>query len=468
MVTNNPMPTADMAVIQQSVQVQQPTTAAETDAPAFSEYLRNAEAQPMQTAQAAQPVEAVIAAQSEAADELVSQLGDILGNMLKAAEESGAEKAEILSSLKGLAEKLDSKDDETAQELILSVIADVSSINADMPQEMQQEIYSGAAASVDFVTEQSIKPAAEFFMQTAEMQTVQSQPAQQTAENMMTVLMSFAKENLGLEKAEVYVRANAETAQPAPQTAEQFRQSMGFGYAKAADSGKSAELEQLIAELGANQPAQQKTQTAQTAQPAQQTDAPADNAARTAEIPVAAETADGANAESAERETVRTEQNVLPESAQTVQTSGVTAEIPDNGAVVQKTVEAQLSEAIYDKLPQITDGKTEFVMELNPESLGKVEIRLTSDAEGRITVEITASSPETQKLLDARAENVQQALRNNGVELERYQVVYSAEQSAFEQQSYEGSSKNPYLQQEENSTEENDDGVNFADILGTM
>lgn len=466
MVTNNPMPTADVAVIQQSVQVQQ-QSAAETDAPAFSEYLRNAEAQPMQTAQ---PVTDAVTVQNEAADELVSQLGDILGNMLKAAEESGAEKAELLSALRQLAGKFTDEEDETAQELILSVISNVGAVTPDMPAEVKNEVYSEAAAAVEFASAQTVKPAAEFFMQTAEMQTVQSQPTQQTAENMMAVLMSFAKENLGLEKAVYTVQSSSE--QPVPQTAEQLRNSMGFGFVKTetADSGKSAELEQLIAELGGtNQPAQQKPAetAAQTVQTTQQTDVPEETTTVTAEIPAEGEKADGTGADAAEGETVKAERKNVFEEMQTVQTGSVTAaEIPDKTAV-PKAVEVQLADGIAEKLPQLENGKTEFVMELNPENLGKVEIRLTSDAEGRVSVEITASSPETQKLLDARAENVQQALRNNGVELERYQVVYSAEQSAFEQQSYDGSSKNPYSNQQENETEE-DDGVNFADILGTM
>lgn len=125
--------------------------------------------------------------------------------------------------------------------------------------------------------------------------------------------------------------------------------------------------------------------------------------------------------------------------------------------------EQQLADEILSKPETLNGGRTEFTMELNPESLGKITVRLVS-TEGRVEVNITAENDATRQLLEARAENIGTALRNNGVELERYQVVSGQEEAQLMQENYDGSSKNPYGRNDEEQQQE-ENGDDFLEIL---
>ncbi len=134
----------------------------------------------------------------------------------------------------------------------------------------------------------------------------------------------------------------------------------------------------------------------------------------------------------------------------------------------QTRVEAPLPEQqIVDEIltkPEVTNGgSTEFTMELNPENLGKITVRLVS-TEGRVEVNISAENDSTRQLLESRADNIGQALRNNGVELERYQVVSGQEEAMLMQESYDGSSRNPYGRDDEEQPQE-DGEEDFLEIL---
>ena len=126
--------------------------------------------------------------------------------------------------------------------------------------------------------------------------------------------------------------------------------------------------------------------------------------------------------------------------------------------------EQQLADEILSKPEAVNGGRTEFTMELNPESLGKITVRLVS-AEGRVEVNITAENDATRQLLEARADNIGAALRSNGVELERYQVVSGQEEAQLMQESYDGSSKNPYGRNDEEQQNNEDSENEFLEIL---
>lgn len=59
---------------------------------------------------------------------------------------------------------------------------------------------------------------------------------------------------------------------------------------------------------------------------------------------------------------------------------------------------------------QMQNGKNEFRMDLYPESLGKVSVRLTSE-HGILTVEIAASDPKTQSMLLSGSEEIRSILQ---------------------------------------------------------
>ncbi len=126
--------------------------------------------------------------------------------------------------------------------------------------------------------------------------------------------------------------------------------------------------------------------------------------------------------------------------------------------------EQQIADEILSKPETLMGGKTEFTMELNPESLGKITVKLVS-TEGRVEVNITAENDATRQLLENRAENISAALRNNGVELERYQVVSGQEEAQLMQENYDGSSKNPYGRNDEEQPNEEGEENSFLEIL---
>ena len=121
----------------------------------------------------------------------------------------------------------------------------------------------------------------------------------------------------------------------------------------------------------------------------------------------------------------------------------------------------QIVSEIFNQLPE-TGGTTTFVMTLNPESLGKVTVKLVEEA-GKISVSVTAHEKRTAEILSQRFDSLQTAMKENGTQLEKYQVVYAPEKDERSgQQNFDGSSKNPYVKQDDE--EGNGDGE-FAELL---
>jgi len=139
------------------------------------------------------------------------------------------------------------------------------------------------------------------------------------------------------------------------------------------------------------------------------------------------------------------------------------------GHAAVRPPEIQTAEQILERIRTMQDDHTEFTMVLNPESLGRITVKLVMTGE-RTAVEITAENPETRAVLASRSENLQSMLRENGVELERYQVVSEHEDAQFQRQSYDGSSKNPYSRNDEDADKHDDDndGESFYDLLGEI
>lgn len=148
--------------------------------------------------------------------------------------------------------------------------------------------------------------------------------------------------------------------------------------------------------------------------------------------------------------------NTAPQQVQTAPEQPVQVEAP--------LPEQQITDEILSKPETLNGGKTEFTMVLNPEHLGKITVRLVS-TEGRVEVNIQAENDSTRQLLESRAENIGAALRNNGVELERYQVVSEHENAELMQQNYDGSSKNPYGRNDEDESQNDDSSEDFLEIL---
>ena len=237
-------------------------------------------------------------------------------------------------------------------------------------------------------------------------------------EKLLNELLSEARRDLGLTKAEVVQRPQQESA-PEQQTEQQPQQQTAQTVAiRMNHRDATQELNSIL------QPEEQLPER------------------RTEDTPV---------------------QNVQPVFVQQTEVRE-TREIPNEPAQVREIPpERQITEEILSKTETLSGGRTEFTMELNPESLGKITVRLVS-TQGRIDVSISAENESTRQLLQSRGENIETALRENGVELERYQVVSEREDAQLMQDSYEGSSKNPYSRGEQQQETEDDDG-DFLELL---
>lgn len=159
---------------------------------------------------------------------------------------------------------------------------------------------------------------------------------------------------------------------------------------------------------------------------------------------------------------------IVPEQAATIQpeTAEINSVPEEQPQVHAAPPEQQLAEEILSKTETLNGGRTEFTMELNPETLGKITVRLVS-AHGRVEVSISTENEETGRLLQTRGENIGNVLRESGIELERYQVVSEREDAQLMQDSYDGSSKNPYGRDDEDNSENKDDGE-FLELLSQL
>lgn len=230
--------------------------------------------------------------------------------------------------------------------------------------------------------------------------------AEKTADELFNELMNFAKKELGLESAEVEttpVRSEIITTFIRPETE------------------KSSEIDSLIAHITGRTETSQETP--QEILPPQQT-----IAQNTIELP-------------------------QPELPQT--------------EVRQVPPAVQVADAIASHLETSENGETTFTMVLNPESLGRIAVKLVTNA-GKVTVQITAENRAAQELLAQRGENLAGSLKENGIDLEKYQVVYEPQQNSLNRENYNGSSKNPYTNQQNESDSGDESDTSFADLLMSM
>ena len=123
---------------------------------------------------------------------------------------------------------------------------------------------------------------------------------------------------------------------------------------------------------------------------------------------------------------------------------------------------------LVEKAVTENDDKTEYSLVLNPEELGKITVKLTKAADGAVSVTIMAENARTQRIIEQHSNLMQNDLRSNGVNLESWQTVNERQQETLAQD-YNGSSKNPYYRNDDNSAEDNsDDKSSFAEIIASM
>ena len=124
-----------------------------------------------------------------------------------------------------------------------------------------------------------------------------------------------------------------------------------------------------------------------------------------------------------------------------------------------KAVEAAISE---------NKEMTEYSLVLNPEEMGRITVKMIKAADGAVSVTIAAENARTQRILEQNSELMQSNLKDSGIQLESWQTVRESQQEAYAQD-YNGSSKNPYFQQQnQDNNEEDDNGQSFAEIIASM
>lgn len=157
------------------------------------------------------------------------------------------------------------------------------------------------------------------------------------------------------------------------------------------------------------------------------------------------------------------------------QPQGIPAESPvvftrqDGAEVTVKPSEVaqQVSGKITERAADLKEGDVEYSITLDPEDLGRITVRMTKTADGAVSVSIAAENSKTMKIIKDNGSAIQDTLRQNGVQLENWQTVSESRQEP-QAQDYQGSSKNPYRENENHRQDDDRDGESFAEIIASM
>ncbi|MGN0657191.1 MAG: flagellar hook-length control protein FliK [Ruminiclostridium sp.] len=363
----------------------------------------------------------------EAKDKIIAALLEILKKLKQKEPEEGLSAAELLMAMLSAPAQYSADPQIEALVSELSVEMQVTTLTAEFSYETAA-LYQTAEMSPELSAEntgqeqQNIPLALQ--ENTAEAPQTEAQPADRAAQ-LLSEILSEAKKELGLTEAKLTA------AQPQEEAAISTHSE-----AKAAEislnMAKTDRTDELNSILGGEKTAQEGEQSkTETASAVHLAESLAEN---------------------------RPLENSLA--------AAVRAELPQEEAPVSPP-EVQTGEQILARMNSLQNGETEFTMVLNPESLGRITVKLVTSGE-RVAVQITAENPETRQLLEARGENLGTVLKNGGVELERYQVVTDREEAQLMQDSYEGSSRNPYSRNRQQQNGDDDSGEDFYELLQSI
>ncbi len=132
-----------------------------------------------------------------------------------------------------------------------------------------------------------------------------------------------------------------------------------------------------------------------------------------------------------------------------------------NEAPVRMTVN-EVYQLISERTSSAT-GKQTFTVVLNPESLGKITVKMVSES-GKLSVEILTETDAAKQLFETRANELAENLRQSNVEIESYRVETDNDQLFNE--SFDGSSKNPYAEKQQSESSEDED--EFERLISEM
>ncbi|MGN0620043.1 MAG: flagellar hook-length control protein FliK [Ruminiclostridium sp.] len=368
----------------------------------------------------------------EAKDKIIAALLEILKKLKEKEPEEGLSAAELLMSMLSAPPQYSADPQIEALVSELSVEMQVTTVTAEfsyeaaalyqtaeMPTELSADNTGQEQQDIPLALQENPAEAT-----TAEVQSTEAQPADRALQ-LLSEILGSAKKELGLTEAKLTA------AQPQEEAAISTHSE-----AKTAEislnMAKTDRTEELNSILGGEKTAGEEQPKTETASAVHLEESLAEN---------------------------RPLENSLA--------AAVRAELPQEEAAPIRPPEVQTGEQILARMNSLQNGETEFTMVLNPESLGRITVKLVTSGE-RVAVQITAENPETRQLLEARGENLQTVLKNGGVELERYQVVTDREEAQLMQDSYEGSSKNPYSRNQQQQNGDDDSGEDFYELLQSI
>ncbi|MCL2579661.1 MAG: flagellar hook-length control protein FliK [Oscillospiraceae bacterium] len=100
-------------------------------------------------------------------------------------------------------------------------------------------------------------------------------------------------------------------------------------------------------------------------------------------------------------------------------------------AASQSPQAGQVSQAVVENLQ---NDRSEFEMQLRPESLGKVNVKMILEA-GKLTVQIAALTADAAQALRAQAGGLIHSLQMSGIQVENVQIVQQSEESSSQMNS---------------------------------
>lgn len=137
-------------------------------------------------------------------------------------------------------------------------------------------------------------------------------------------------------------------------------------------------------------------------------------------------------------------------------------------AVKPEEIIQQVTANIIEQATTVSEeGETEYSLTLNPEELGSITVKLTKAVDGSLSVSVMAENARTQRIIDQNSAAIQQGLRQNGIELENWQTVTES-QHENRAEDYNGSSRNPYYGETDNSEDADEEDNSFAELISAM
>jgi flagellar hook-length control protein FliK len=141
----------------------------------------------------------------------------------------------------------------------------------------------------------------------------------------------------------------------------------------------------------------------------------------------------------------------------------------DPSAQSAPTHRTEAVELVRDIAQQIAllggqEGKSNFQLQLNPEALGRLHVRLSLE-DGAMTVRMTAQSSEARSAIEQNVGQLRQALQDQGIRVDRFEVV--ASQPQFGQDNQHPRRSRGWVDQVRSSRSNADEG-DFAKTLAAV